>query len=343
VVMSGLRVGVLGATGVVGERVVSILEEREFPVAQLELWAGPRSVGRRVSFRGEALKVEAPSEQALSRVDVAFFAAGNEASARWAPVAREGGALVVDKGSLFRMDPQVPLVVPEVNPEALPAEPRGALVASPNCSTIPLVMVLKALSSLAPVRRVVVATYQAVSGTGRDGLLALDAEEAAQAAGREPPPPQVYPSPIHENVLAHCDAFGPDGFTKEETKLREESRKILSWPHLGVLATAVRVPVRVGHGEAVSVEFTAPVEVEAARQALRTFPGLELWDDPPQGRVPTPQDVDGRDPVLVGRVRSDPTLDGRGLALWLVSDNLRKGAALNAVQIAERLLGVGPR
>lgn len=343
--MSGLRVGVLGSTGVVGERVVSILAERGFPVDDLVLWGSERSAGRRIRFGGREIVVTEPSEEAFRGLDLVFGAAGNDVSRRWTPVARAEGALVVDKASLFRMDPEVPLVVPEVNASRIPA-PRGALVASPNCSTIPLVMVLDALRALAGLRRVVVATYQAVSGAGRDGLVTLEREEEAQAATPDwgQAEGSVFAAAIHENVIAHCDSFGPDGFTREETKLVEESRKILEAPQLGVVATAVRVPVRVGHSEAVNVEFTAPVDVAEARRVLANYPGIRVLADPPTGRVPTPRDVEGRDEVLVGRVRRDPTLeDGRGLVLWLVSDNLRKGAALNAVQIAEAAFGVTAR
>lgn len=336
--MPGLRVGVLGATGLVGERLLSILAERRFPVRTLHLWGSERSAGRRVRFLGDEVEVTVPSEREMASVDLVFGAAGNEQSKRWTPVARAAGALVVDKASLYRMQADVPLVVPEVNPEALPRDPHGALVASPNCSTTPVVMALKALSPLGGIDRVTVATYQAVSGSGRDALDEFEAQEAALGASIEPAP-RVYPSPIFRNVLAHCDVFGPDGSTKEETKLVEESRKILGVGDLRVSATAVRVPVRVGHSEAVGVEFDGPVSVEAARAALSAFPGLRLFDDPPAGRVPTPRDAEGRDEVLVGRVRRDAgVLGDRGILFWLVSDNLRKGAALNAVQIAEEVL-----
>lgn len=343
--MSGLRVGVLGSTGVVGERVVSILAERGFPVDDLILWGSQRSSGRRVRFGRREFRVAEPDEAAFRGLDVVFGAAGNDVSRTWTPVARHEGALVVDKASLFRMDPEVPLVVPEVNANEIPT-PRGGLVASPNCSTIPLVMALDALRSLAGLSRVVVSTYQAVSGSGRDGLATLEREETTKAAdaaraGQGEDHASVYPATIHENVLAHCDAFGSDGFTREETKLVEESRKILGISSLRVVATAVRVPVRIGHSEAVTVEFEGPVAVEEAIQALDAYPGIRVLNDPPSGRVPTPRDVEGRDEVLVGRVRKDPTVDGdRGLVFWLVSDNLRKGAALNAVQIAEAAFGV---
>jgi len=338
--VSGYRVGILGATGVVGERLLSILAERRFPVASLHLWGSARSAGRPVAFGDRTYAVEVPTDASVASVDLVFGAAGNDVSERFTPVARTAGALVVDKASLFRMRPEVPLVVPEVNPEALPDDPRGALVACPNCSTIPVAMALRALSRLGSVERVVVATYQAVSGSGRDALEEFDAQETALVGGAAvEPPPAIYPSPIARNVLAQCDAFVGGGFTKEETKLLEESRKILGWPELRLAATAVRVPVRVGHSEAVSIEFDRTVDRDGAVAALRAFPGLTVFDDPPAGRVPTPRDVEGRDEVLVGRVRTDPSVpDGRGLMLWLVSDNLRKGAALNAVQIAERLL-----
>jgi aspartate-semialdehyde dehydrogenase len=339
--VADVRVGILGATGLVGEHLLSILAERRFPVRELRLWGSERSRGRTVGYLGTSVEVGVPSEAEVASVDLLFGAAGNGPSERFVPVARAAGALVVDKASLFRMRPDVPLVVPEVNPGALPRDPRGALVASPNCSTIPLVMVLKALEALGTIERVTVSTYQAVSGSGRDAVEELEAQEAALGASVEPMP-RVYPAPILRNVLAQCDAFGPDGFTKEETKLVEETRKILGRPDLRVSATAVRVPVKVGHSEAVGVEFDGPVEVDAARALLAAFDGLRVLEDPPAGAVPTPRDAAGRDDVLVGRVRRDPGVpDGRGLLLWLCADNLRKGAALNAIQIAERLVLAG--
>lgn len=341
--MPDVRVGILGATGLVGEHLLSILAERRFPVREMRLWGSERSRGRQVEFAGERIEVRVPSDEEVSSVDLLFGAAGNAPSERFVPVAREAGALVVDKASLFRMRPDVPLVVPEVNPQDLPRKAAGALVASPNCSTIPLVMVLKALAGLGAIERVTVSTYQAVSGSGRDALEELEAQEAAGDLALAPAP-VAYPTPIFRNVVAQCDAFGADGFTREESKLVEESRKILGRPELRVSATAVRVPVRVGHSEAVGVEFDRPVEPEAARALLGAFDGIRLYDDPPAGAVPTPLACAGRDEVLVGRVRSDGGVpDGRGLLLWLSCDNLRKGAALNAIQIAERMLGAGSR
>lgn len=340
--MPDVRVGILGATGLVGEHLLSILAERRFPVSELRLWGSERSRGRRLDYRGEALEVTLPTEADVASVDLLFGAAGNGPSERFVPAARAAGALVVDKAGVFRMRPDVPLVVPEVNPQDLPASVHGALVASPNCSTIPLVMVLKALGALQTIERVTVSTYQAVSGSGRDALEEFEAQEAAREAAVAPMP-RAYPAPIFRNVLAQCDTFGPDGATREETKLVEESRKILGRPDLRLSATAVRVPVRVGHSEAVGVEFDRPVEPAAARAVLGAFEGLRLYDDPPAGgEVPTPLAAAGRDEVLVGRVRADPGVPGgRGLLLWLSCDNLRKGAALNAIQIAERMLVAG--
>lgn len=336
-----VRVGILGATGLVGETLVSILAERRFPVAELRLWGSERSRGRSVDFGGERLEVRLPDEREVGAVDLLFGAAGNGPSERYVPVARAAGALVIDKASLFRMRPEVPLVVPEVNPEALPRASRGALIASPNCSTIPLVMVLKALEPLGTALRVSVSTYQAVSGSGRDAVEEMTAQATARTAGAALVA-RVYPAPIVGSVLAQCDDFGPDGATREETKLVEESRKILGRPDLRVSATAVRVPVRVGHSEAVGVEFDRAVDVAAAKARLAAFDGIRLLEDPPAGHVPTPLEAAGRDEVLVGRVRMDGGVAGeRGLLLWLTADNLRKGAALNAVQIAERMVLAG--
>ena len=331
----GYRVAVVGATGLVGQQVLRVLEERRFPVDELRPLATARSAGRVVEFGGASWEVREVSAAALQGIDFAFFAASGEVSRELAPAAARAGAVVIDKSNTFRMDPDVPLVVPEVNGHAL-ARHRN-LIASPNCSTIQLVVVLKPLLDAFGLRRVVVSTYQAVSGTGAAALEELEAATRADMEGRSFQP-QVYPHPIAFNVLPHCDRFEAEAATLEEWKLVRESRKILERDDLAVTATAVRVPVRVGHSEAVWLETEREASPEALRQVLAAAPGVVVQDDPAAAVYPTPLEVAGRDEVFVGRIRRDPTGE-RSFWLWIVADNLRKGAATNAVQIAEALIG----
>jgi len=333
----GMSVAVVGAGGAVGRKVVEILEERAFPVSRLRLMATSRTAGQRVLFGGRGYTIENASAEAFEGVDLAFFATPTEVSLALAPEAVRRGAVVVDKSSAYRADPSVPLVVPEVNAEALYGH-RG-IVASPNCSTIQMVMVLKPLNNLSPLRRVVVSTYQSVSGTGREAVEELRQQSSAVLDGR-PAQPVVYPRPIAFNLLPHIDEFTANGYTKEEMKMVSETRKILGREDLAVSATTVRVPVEVGHSEAVWVETEEPIEPEAAREALRAMPGVVVLDDPARSVYPTPLDAAGRDEVFVGRIRKDLS-SKTGLVLWVVCDNLRKGAALNAVQIAEAMARCG--
>ncbi|MBE3591081.1 MAG: aspartate-semialdehyde dehydrogenase [Firmicutes bacterium] len=335
--MSGYRVAVVGAPGAVGSRVLRVLEERRFPVRVLRALGSERSAGSRVRFAGEELPVERASAAALDGIDLAFFAVGDAVSRELAPEARRRGAVVVDKSNAFRMEPDVPLVVPEVNADAL--EGHRGLVASPNCSTIQLVVALAPLHREAGLRSVTVATYQAVSGSGAEAMEELRRQAEGYLAGDEPPP-GVYPHPIAFNVLPQCDRFLDDGSTREEMKLVLEPRKILGLPELAVAATAVRVPVFIGHSEAVWAEFERPLSVVRAREILASAPGVALRDDPQAGVYPTPREAAERDEVLVGRLRPDPVRP-HGLSLWIVADNLRKGAATNAVQIAEALVERG--
>ena len=331
------KVAVVGATGAVGREMLKTLAEREFPVREIAALASPRSTGREVSFGERTLKVRNLETFDFAGWDIALFSPGAAVSAVHAPRAAEAGCLVVDNTSQFRMEPDVPLVVPEVNPQAL-ARIRRGIVANPNCSTIQLVVALKPLHDRYKVRRVVVATYQSVSGAGKDGMDELWSQARA-AYVNDPVTPEEFTKPIAFNVIPHIDRFLDDGSTKEEWKMAVETRKILD-PDIKLFATCVRVPVFIGHSEAVSVEFERPVTAGEARAVLRDAPGVQVLDTREDGGYVTPIDCAGEDAVWVSRIRRDPTVEN-GLAFWCVSDNLRKGAALNAVQIAEALVEQG--
>jgi aspartate-semialdehyde dehydrogenase len=332
--MTPRSVAVVGATGAVGREFLAVLAARGFPVRQLRLLASPRSVGQRLPFRGEQLPVEALAADSFRGVDLALFSAGSAVAREHAPRAQAAGAVVVDNSSAFRLDPAVPLVVPEVNAAAL-AGHRG-LIANPNCSTILLAVVAAPLHRAAGLRRIVVSTYQAASGAGQQAIRELRAGLAAQLARTLPPAAVALPQPLAGNVFPQVDVFGPDGYTREEDKLLHELRKILALPGLLVDATCVRVPVERCHSESVAVELERPLAVEAARALLAAAAGVELVDDPSARRYPMPLDQAGRDPVAVGRLRAGRVFTP-GLTFWLAGDQLRKGAALNAVQIAEAL------
>lgn len=333
--MNGLRVGIVGVTGAVGRVFLDVLAQRNFPVAELRPLASARSAGRTIDFRGEALTVREATPQALDGLDLVFTTATSAVSLALAPEAVARGAVVIDDGSAYRMDPQVPLVVPEVNAEDVDWH-RGIL-STPNCTTVPLVMVLGALHRTNPAERVIVATYQAVSGTGAQAVDELLAQERALAKGEPIPAPSVYPRQIARNALPHVDAFDTDGYTKEELKMRNETRKILAAPGLAMTATCVRIPVTVSHSEAVTAQFRDPVTVAQFRAALAGMPGVRVVDDPATATYPVPLDAEGVDDVLVGRIRPDQALPG-AIACWITCDNVRKGAAVNAVQIAETLI-----
>ncbi|BDG59425.1 aspartate-semialdehyde dehydrogenase [Caldinitratiruptor microaerophilus] len=332
------NVAILGASGLVGQELLRILAERRFPVRQLKVLATSRSAGQTIEYMGEELTIEEARPEAFEGVDIAFFAASNDASRELAPEAVRRGCVVIDKSSYWRMDPEVPLAVPEVNPEAI--RRHKGILASPNCSTIQLVMALHPLKAAAGLRRVVVSTYQSVSGTGKDAVEELRQQAPRVLQGDGVGPGRVYEKPIAFNVLARCDAFEANGYTKEEMKLTRETRKILEMPDLPISATAVRVPVFVGHSESVLVETGRPLSVEEAREALRRQPGVVVVDDPERLEYPDALSAAGRDEVFVGRIREDLSAPG-SLWMWVVSDNLRKGAALNAVQIAEFLVQEG--
>jgi aspartate-semialdehyde dehydrogenase len=330
--MSEPRLAVVGATGAVGPEVLSILAERRFPASEVVPFASARSAGTRVEFAGEQLEVRELTEEALAGFDLALFSAGGSTSKRYAPEAVKRGCVVVDKSSAFRMDPQVPLVVPEVNPET--AGQHQGIVSNPNCSTIQLVVGLKPLHDAARIRRLTIATYQAVSGTGKQAMEELRAQSQAMLGGGAVQT-SVYPHPIAFNVLPHCDAFdGAD--TAEETKLVRETHKILGDDSIGIHATCVRVPVWRSHSEAVWLETERPLAADEARELLRAAPGVRVVDDPAADSYPMPSQAAGADDVLIGRIREDGSRPN-GLAMWIVADNLRKGAALNGVQIAELL------
>jgi aspartate-semialdehyde dehydrogenase len=330
-------VAIVGATGVVGGTVRTILEQRGFPVGELRLLASARSRGAQLDFGGAPHTVAELSPGAFAGVDVAFFAAGGAVSQTYAPLAVAAGAVAIDKSSAFRGDPAVPLVVPEVNAADL-AWHEG-IIATPNCSTIQLVVALKPLHDAAGVERVVVSTYQSVSGSGKRGVDDLDAPARAWAAG-DGAELGFYPRPIAFNLLPHIDAFLPDGSTKEEQKMVDETVKIFGDPGIRVTATCVRVPVFGAHSEAVNLQTRKPLGAAAARALLAAAPGVEVIDDPGRGLYPTPLDAEGDDPVYVGRIRDDDTAPNC-VNFWVVADNLRKGAALNAVQIAEALIERG--
>ena len=333
-----LRLGILGATGLVGRTMLALLEERAFPVDEPRLLASGRSGERALRFRGRDLPIVPVSAPALAELDVVLSAVSNPLAEQWVPVARAAGAVVVDNSSAFRYHDEVPLVVPEVNGGLLAERP--GLVANPNCSTIGIVMALAPLARAARLLQVVTSTYQSVSGAGSEALEDLERGVRAGLEG-DPPGRAGGLPPFAFNVVPQIDRFEANGYTREEMKVVWELRKILGLAALPVVCTAVRVPVRVGHGAAVHAVFDRPVSPAEARALWASFPGLEVVDDPAQGRFPTPLASAGRDEVLVGRARPDLD-DGRGLEFFVCSDNLRKGAALNAVQIAERWFGVEP-
>lgn len=338
-----MKVAVVGATGAVGREMVAVLEERDFPVDELLLFASERSAGERVSFRGREIPVRRlESAGQLKGIPLALFSAGAEVSRAFSPEIVALGTTVIDNSSAFRMVPDIPLVVPEVNAHHLPTGATPCLIANPNCATILLLVAVSPLLALSRLERIVVTTFQSVSGTGREAMDELAGQLVQILNGEaDSVKPQVYaPYQIAFNCLPKIDRFLPDGSTKEEEKMVMESRKILGLPKLRVSATCVRVPVMVGHSESVNLAFAGPVSPEAARECLSIAPGVVLMDDPDHDLYPVPRSVAGKDDVYVGRVRKDDSVT-HGLNLWLAGDNLRKGAATNAVQIAEILLSRG--
>ncbi|HEY6729412.1 MAG TPA: aspartate-semialdehyde dehydrogenase [Solirubrobacterales bacterium] len=335
----GYKVGVLGATGLVGTTILELLAERDFPVGELRPLASERSAGKVIEWGSKALTVQAVSEDSIQDLDLVLSSAGGSVSAEWTPKLVAAGATVVDNTSYWRMHDDVPLVVSEVNPDAL--EGHNGIIANPNCSTMQMVVALKPLYDAAGIERLVISTYQAVSGTGKAAIDELNAQARAVVGGYDVPEPQSYPHQIAFNALAQAGSF-PEGddHTDEERKLINETRKILGDPAIKVSATSVRVPVVTGHSEAVNVETREPLDPGQARELLSAAPGVTVVDDPAAGRYPMAIDAAGKDDVFVGRIRRDPGNE-RALDIWVVSDNLRKGAATNTVQLGELLIQRG--
>ncbi len=330
-----LRVAVLGATGAVGQELLALLEERRFPVAELLPLASPRSAGQELSWQGASLTVQPVQAGCFTGVDLVLASAGGSVSRAWAPEAVAAGAVVIDNSSAFRLDPDVPLVVPEVNPEA--AFRHRGVIANPNCTTILLTVALAPLAARRPIRRVVISTYQSASGAGARAMEELRQLSRTVLDGGEPVS-SVLPHSLAFNLFLHNSPLEPSGYCEEELKMLNETRKIMELPDLLLSATCVRVPVLRAHSEAVNIEFSEPFPVEEARALLAVAPGVELIEDFDANRFPMPTDVTGRDPVAVGRIRQDLS-EPNALELWLCGDQIRKGAALNAIQIAELLCG----
>ena len=332
----GYVVAVAGATGAVGEVMLQVLEERKFPVRRVKLLASERSVGKILKFQEEEIKVEQLTLSSFEGVDIALFSAGAGRSKEFAPAAWKFGAVVVDNSSAFRMEPDVPLVVPEINPHAIAQYTNRGIIANPNCTTIVTLMALAPLHRYSRIKRVVASSYQAVSGAGAKALEELKVQVRAWAKG-EPLPVEVFPYQIAFNILPHIDAFLDNGYTKEEMKLVNETRKILEDDTIRVSPTMIRVPVFTAHSVSVHVETERKISVAKARELFAAFPGLQLLDDPANRKYPMPLFAAGQDDCFVGRIREDLAVEN-GLNLWVVGDQLRKGAALNAVQIAEVLI-----
>jgi len=330
------RVAVVGATGAVGQTMLAILEERNFPVTEIVPLASSRSAGSKIEFRGKQYPVQDLADFDPTGIDIALFSAGGSTSLQHAPRFAMAGCYVIDNSSAWRMDPEIALLVPEVNPHALEMARYNRIIANPNCSTIQMVVVLKPLHVVMPIQRVVVSTYQAVSGAGGRAIDELARQTQELLSGSENPAVEILPARIAFNLIPHIDTFQKDGYTKEEHKMMEETRKILG-ADIAVTATTVRVPVFYCHGESVNVTFTGAMEADQARQLLASADGVAVVDDPASEDYPMPDEAAGTDAVWVGRIRDDHSCPNT-LNLWIVADNVRKGAALNAVQIAEMLI-----
>lgn len=334
--MKEYTVAVAGATGAVGNEMIATLEQRNFPVKKLKLLASSRSVGKTISFKGEELPIEELTEHSFKGVDIGLFSPGGSVSLKYAPIAAASGCVVIDNTSAFRMEKDIPLVVPEVNEHAIKDYKNRGIIANPNCSTIQMVVVLKPLHDVAKIKRVVVSTYQAVSGTGKKAIYELE-QQVLAIYGNKKIETNVYPYQIAFNCLPHIDAFIENGYTKEEMKMVNETKKIMEDDGIAVTATTVRVPVFYGHSESVNVEFEKELSPDEARKILKKAPGVKVVDDPSKKLYPLAINAAGKDDTFVGRIRKDESI-AHGLNMWIVADNIRKGAALNAVQIAEVLI-----
>jgi len=332
--MKGFRVAIVGATGMVGQEFIKVLEQRNFPMDSIELLASDRSAGKKLFVNHDELVVKETTPESFKRIDVALFSAGAETSRYFSPIAAQSGAVVVDNSSAFRMDTKVPLVVPEVNAEDI--KWHKGIIANPNCSTIQMVVALNPLHKVNAIKRLIISTYQAVSGTGSAAVEELT-EQAKQVLDGQTTVPHVYPHQIAFNLLPEIDVFLDNAYTKEEWKMVEETRKIMHAPDIAISAVCVRVPVFIGHSEAVHIEFSQPMSPDEARRILAQAPGIKILDDPAISLYPQPWSAAGTDEVFVGRIHRDAS-HPNGLVMWVVADNLRKGAALNAVQIAEEMI-----
>ncbi len=330
------HLAIAGVTGAVGQEFLSILEERNFPFDTLKMLASSRSKGKKITFKGKEYTVQELATDSFAGVDIALFSAGASRSREFGPAAAKAGAVVVDNSSAFRMDPEVPLVIPEINPEKI-KEHKG-IIANPNCSTIIGIVPVWPLHQANPVKRMIASTYQATSGAGAAAMRELQTQSREILDGK-PPTMEAFPYQIAFNCFNHNAALGPNGYNEEETKLVKETRKIFDCPEIAITATCVRIPVMRAHCESINLEFTDPMTPERVRELLRAAPGVTVMDDREHNRFPMPIDASGQDDVYVGRIRQDESLpDGRGINIWVAGDQLRKGAALNAVQIAEKLL-----
>lgn len=329
--MKAYNVAIVGATGMVGQEFIKVLQQGNLPVDSIHLYASDRSAGRKLYVGHQEVEVKETSPESFHNIDIALFSAGSEVSRHFSPIAAKAGALVIDNSAAFRMEPNVPLVIPEVNLEDI--KQHQGIIANPNCSTIQMVVALYPLHKVNPIKRIVVSTYQSVSGTGTAAMEELTTQARLVLEGQNVVP-HVYPHQIGFNLLPEIDVFLDNGYTKEEWKIVEETRKIMHVPDIAISATCVRVPVFIGHSEAINVEFTDPMSPDEARRILAQAPGVKVLDDPSVSLYPMPWLAAGTDDVYVGRIRTDAS-HPRGLVMWVVADNLRKGAALNAVQIAE--------
>jgi aspartate-semialdehyde dehydrogenase len=332
----GCDLAIAGVTGAVGQEFLKILEQRHFPFGSLRVLASSRSAGKKIEFKGKEYIVEELTKNSFDRIDIALFSAGGDRSKEFAPIAAQAGAVVVDNSSAFRMDPEVPLVIPEINPQKI-AEHKG-IIANPNCSTIIGIVPVWPLHKANPVKRMVISTYQAASGAGMSAMLELENQTREILDGKTPTM-KVFPYQIAFNCFSHNSALGPNGYNQEEMKMVNETRKIFDCPDIAITCTCIRIPVLRTHCESINLEFKDPITPDQVRDLLSTAPGVSVLDDRKNNRFPMPIDATDKDNIFVGRIRQDESIpENRGINLWVAGDQLRKGAALNAVQIAEKLL-----